>query len=98
MMKYLKKRIVVHAYQMTEELRDKPEDWPDWLSLAYSKDLTQLGALYKVEPENANTTLAIATLEGPMHIRWGDYIICDGMGVIYPCKEYIFNETYEPLE
>lgn len=34
-------------------------------------------------------------LEGDMHVSIGDYIIKGVRGELYPCKPYIFEETYE---
>ena len=40
----------------------------------------------------------IATLEGTMEARIGDYIIRGIRGEIYPCKPDIFEATYEPVK
>ena len=40
----------------------------------------------------------IATLEGDMVAKKGDYIIKGVQGEYYPCKPDIFAETYEELE
>ena len=40
----------------------------------------------------------IDTLEGPMHISEGDYIICGVANELYPCKAEIFEATYEKVE
>jgi hypothetical protein len=42
-------------------------------------------------------TLQIVTLEGTMEASLGDYIIKGIKGEYYPCKEEIFNLTYEAL-
>lgn len=41
--------------------------------------------------------LIIATLEGNMEARVGDYIIEGINGEHYPCKEDIFNKSYKEL-
>lgn len=38
----------------------------------------------------------VQTLEGPLHISDGDYIIKGVKGEFYPCKPDIFEATYEP--
>ena len=55
--------------------------------------------------ENKNTMIEvstgsafIATLEGTMEARIGDYIIRGIRGEIYPCKPDIFEATYEPVK
>jgi hypothetical protein len=40
----------------------------------------------------------IATLEGDMIAKKGDYIIKGVQGEFYPCKPDIFAETYEEVE
>lgn len=40
----------------------------------------------------------IQTLEGPLHISDGDWIICGVKGEFYPCKPDIFDATYETAE
>lgn len=39
--------------------------------------------------------ISIVTLEGNMTANTGDYIIKGVQGEFYPCKEDIFNETYD---
>lgn len=38
----------------------------------------------------------VQTLEGPLHISDGDWIIRGIKGEYYPCKPDIFAATYEP--
>jgi hypothetical protein len=40
----------------------------------------------------------IMTLEGIMHASPGDWIITGVKGETYPCKDEIFQLTYEPVE
>jgi hypothetical protein len=42
--------------------------------------------------------LVIATLEGDMFCKNGDYIIKGIKGEFYPCKPDIFEATYERVE
>lgn len=39
----------------------------------------------------------ILTLEGKMHLSWGDWIIRGVKGEYYPCKPDIFQDTYESV-
>lgn len=43
-------------------------------------------------------TMEINTLEGKMVANPGDYIIKGVAGEFYPCKQDIFNATYEPIQ
>lgn len=40
----------------------------------------------------------VNTLEGPLHISNGDWIIKGIKGEFYPCKPDIFAATYEPAD
>ena len=42
--------------------------------------------------------IIIETLEGKMAARKGDYIIKGVNGELYPCKQDIFEKTYEVVE
>ena len=42
-------------------------------------------------------TLKIATLEGVMEAKVGDYIIRGVNGEFYPCKPDIFEKTYDQV-
>jgi hypothetical protein len=44
------------------------------------------------------TAMSIFTLEGIMLAGINDYIIKGVHGEFYPCKEEIFEKTYEPVE
>lgn len=56
--------------------------------------ITFTGGLAKI----VNGNLEISTLEGTMVASIGDYIIMGINGEFYPCKEDIFNKTYEEVE
>lgn len=45
-----------------------------------------------------NTRIVIATLEGQMEARRGDWIIKGIKGEFYPCKPIIFEATYELVD
>ncbi len=40
----------------------------------------------------------IMTLEGPLHVSEGDWIITGVKGEKYPCKPDVFAETYEAVD
>ena len=44
------------------------------------------------------TRAMIDTLEGPMTVSPGDWVITGVEGEKYPCKPHIFAKTYEPVE
>lgn len=47
---------------------------------------------------NLFDNLIIPTLEGRMRVSVGDYIIKGIIGEYYPCKEKVFNDTYETID
>ena len=53
------------------------------------------GALHEFDE---SVGIRIATLEGVMIAGQYDWIIKGVLGEFYPCKPYIFEETYEPVE
>lgn len=83
-MKYVKKPIVVEAFQYLVDER------PEWFTKEYGHQVVLDGG----EP----TRCEIETLEGVMKAYKGDFIIKGIQGEIYPCKEDIFRETYDLLE
>ena len=54
------------------------------------------------DPGNGSTESVgygyISTLEGPLKVSPGDWIITGVKGEKYPCKDEIFRQTYEPVE
>lgn len=49
-----------------------------------------------VKPANRGEDAIIHTLEGPLFVTPGDWIITGVNGEHYPCKPDIFEKTYEP--
>jgi len=86
MHQYRKKPIVIQAYQLHAVDCD---DCPQWL-----KDFFDNPELCEV----LETCIVINTLEGKMKAYPGDYIIKGIAGEFYPCREDIFNLTYEKVE
>lgn len=53
------------------------------------------GSGVSIDP--ATGFMLIATLEGVMQAKPGDWIIRGVQGEFYPCKSDIFEQTYEPV-
>ena len=98
---YRKKPVVVEAFQMTFEHRNDNADWPVWLHRAWNIGDEGEGGLCPATMvgilTETNTELAIRTLEGPMLVNHGDWIIQGVKGEIYLCKPDIFEATYEAV-
>ena len=86
--RYRKKPVEVDARQFFPT--DLP--WPDGVE-GYQREVVQ------TLPGDTHLWNAwrIATLEGVMEVRPGDWIIRGVKGETYPCKPDIFEMTYEPL-
>ncbi|MCM3130959.1 hypothetical protein ACFQ3J_00335 [Paenibacillus provencensis] len=93
-MKYRKKPVVIEAFVYGTSR-------PDWFDDAVSADTIRT---YKSSPDEGpfvrgqGLYCIIKTLEGSMRADEGDYIIQGVDGEIYPCKAYIFEQTYEKVE
>ena len=62
-----------------------------WFPEVYIEGL-ELGGYFN------DSNVYIETLEGPMRVSPGDWIITGIKGEKYPCKPDIFEATYEPVE
>jgi len=97
MAKYRKKPVIVEAFQITEENKNNLEDWLEWLRKARRKWSWRKGAIWRRQGDREKRLLC-GTLEGVVGIEWGDWIIKGVNGEIYPCKDEIFQKTYEIVE
>ena len=98
--KYRKKPVEIEAFQMTLERRYDNSEWPFWLHEAWNKEPSDNGCLYCVDGAGMigpGEKLFITTLDGPLSVTFGDFIIQGVRGELYSCKPGIFAETYEPV-
>lgn len=84
MAKYRKKPVVIEAYKYQAELGNNR--LMNWLAL-YGADIS--GWVFH------DGEVTISTLEGKMKAIDGDWIIRGVKGEYYPCKDEIFQATYE---
>lgn len=84
MAKYRKLPVIIEAVQVTDE----------WFDGDHPNDLHPIDIL--IDPVGRH--VEIATLEGTMIARVGDWIITGVKGERYPCKPDIFAETYEAVD
>lgn len=96
--RYRKKPVVIEASQMTLERRLDNSDWPEWLNIAWQAGANNVGGVYPTIPGTSQGTISINTLEGAHLVDFGDWIIRGVKGELYPCKDDIFEMTYEPAE
>ena len=80
-MRYKKKPVEIEAMQFT----------------GYNEDIVIKFTENQAYTNRAYSYLIIPTLEGNHHANVGDYIIKGIKGEFYPCKEDIFELTYEKV-
>lgn len=88
--KYRKKPVVIEAFQIPPVDPDAEHEVPVWLEEAIIDKRIVFSTLLG--------TVSIKTLEGFMNGVPGDWIIRGVQGELYPCKNDIFNATYEKVE
>lgn len=84
MARYRKKPVVIEAVQFTKPMLEK-RGWPTWLAAANHVRIF-------------DDQLLIETLEGNLFANVGDWIIRGVKGELYPCKNDIFEQTYDPVD
>jgi hypothetical protein len=90
--RFRKKPVVVEARQYAGNGNMEPRGGlPEWLWDALGN-----GTAYFTK--GGLDPLYLKTLEGPLTVSPGDWIICGVKGELYPCKPDIFAATYEPVE
>lgn len=94
MAKFRKKPAVVEAWQWL--FNEDQEDSPSWINNAQHK-WPSIGCIAFEPDHSEGPRICIATLEGVMLARPGDFIIQGVQGELYPCKPDIFEATYEPV-
>jgi len=85
MKKYRKKPVVIEAYQWTGKLEECRKE--------FLKEIEE----GKIRYRTCNI-LEVATLNGPVLVSCGEWIIRGVEGEIYPCDSKIFDKTYEFVE
>jgi len=83
-MMFRKRPVVVEAMKFTEEDKDRCYNF---VRCSCSADRDATGA----------PVLQIQTLEGVMTANLGDWIIKGVAGEYYPCRNDIFEQTYEEV-
>ena len=108
MAKYRKLPVVIEATQWFKN-GDHPEDHPDGKLVGVRVKEGAVVRYYRTPTPDAHTRCRhcnsfmhqhgwIDTLEGGHVVCPGDWVITGVAGERYPCKDAIFQETYEPVE
>lgn len=101
--KYRKKPVVIEAMQFTEEQAIEVYSWIEDKTLGSFEPMAVLDGDAPAPPSGVSIDpsdgqLLIATLEGVMKARLGDYVIRGVQGEFYPCKPDIFEATYDLVD
>ncbi len=93
---YQKKPVAIEAFRMTAERSMDNSEWPTWLHKAWNNAGGE-GCLW-IDRDAKDRRFMIGTDEGTLRVVWGDWIIRGVKGEIYPCRNDIFEMTYEAVE
>lgn len=90
---YIKKPIAIEAFQYDGDLMDSDGRYyvPDW-AVKSCED----GTMY-YKPDTPGE-LYIRTPDGEMYVPVGSYILRGVEGELYPCRQDIFEKTYESVD
>ena len=92
-MRFRKKPVIVDAIQLTPELF-----WDCYENKkAVFDKFTFSGYYHPPSKKIHDAYITIDTLEGSMRAILSDWIIKGVKGEFYPCKDDVFNLTYEPV-
>jgi DNA-directed RNA polymerase subunit RPC12/RpoP len=98
-MKYKKKPVVIDAVQWTG---NNHREMFDFLTQdTFNSETMEISDKHFYIDRHNDRGLVIKTSEGDMNVNIGDYVIkepFDKERMYYPCKEDIFNQTYEKVE
>ena len=95
-LRYRKKPVVIEAFQMTEERHHNNQDWPSWLHYAWNVGRDQTGGMWADGEVNTDDRVYyVGTLEGAHKVSMDDWLIRGIADEIYPCRDDIFQKTYE---
>lgn len=90
MFKYRKKPVEIEAFQLAEDDGTLTLAYPQWFLKAIRQG--------EIVPQPNSSCVVIPTLEGAMTASEGDWIIRGVKGELYPCKDEIFQLTYDKVE
>lgn len=81
---YRKKAVSVEARQVNLANLDQVAKW--------------CNGIVRRREDNFHPRIQIMTLEGVVTAQLGDWVIKGVMGEFYPCRDDIFQMTYEPAD
>ena len=98
--KYKKKPVEIEAMHFEGSMMQLMDVY-QWIERNTQGSFNPLGSVVPasgVSIDPATGFMIIATLEGVMQVKVGDWVIRGVEGEFYPCKPDIFAKTYELVE
>ena len=97
---YRKRPVTIEARQLDDDTANYHDTylWVEANTQGSFDPLSEEIPTSGVSIDPSDGSFRIATLEGVMHARPGDWIIRGVAGEFYPCRDDIFRATYEPVE
>lgn len=97
--RYRKKPVEVEARRLTQREAHDVYLWVEEHVGSFDvNDASAPTPAQGVSIDAVNGFMVIATMEGLMQAKPGDWIIRGVAGEFYPCKPDIFEQTYEPAD
>lgn len=84
--KYRKKPVVIEAMQYTGDREEVTAFVPEKFLKMF------------INSDGSTADIGIKTMEGTMFFDTGTYIVKGIEGEFYPCKAFIFEASYEPVD
>lgn len=83
---------------MTRELRKDFSQWPEWLYEAWSMPVGTVGSVSPLDypRSKGDDPLICYAKEGKQNANFGDWIIRNTSGDVYPCNAETFASIYDP--
>ena len=94
---YRKKPVEVQAFRFNGDQTDS-SNVPDWFLAEFPKGKWFVASFREDETGIYRKCIMIYTLEGLVTAKPGDWIIRGVVGELYPCRDDIFQATYEAVE
>lgn len=90
----------IEAVQLTPELRKDFSQWPEWMYEAWCMPMGDVGSVYPVNypRSKGDDPLVCVAKEGSQNACFGDWIIRNTAGDIYPCNQETFEAIYEAVD
>lgn len=87
---FRKRAVTVEARRINAEDWDSVQDIASWAN-------AEVVDIDMFRSQHDNAVMVILTMEGPMYAEDGDWIIRGVVGEFYPCKNDVFEASYEPV-